>query len=259
MVETTPILYLAWQDANSRRWYPVGRLRRLPDKRYEFVYIRGYELAREQAGMQPIIGFSESAQRYLSDALFPHFQNRVMQKSREDYPLYLERLGFHEAPQDPLEILARSGGRKPTDSFAFQVFPAPSEINTETGERRYEIKFFIHGMRYVPEMTRERWLRATVGEKLFLMSDWQNPADPNAIAIRSEDNHLLGYLPRFYCADLIELRRLGQPIEATVVHVNAAPTPSWLKVMCRLSAPWPEGFKALSAPEYELLAPSTDR
>ncbi|WP_437486614.1 HIRAN domain-containing protein [Sorangium sp. So ce1014] len=258
MIDPTPVLYLAWQDAASRRWFPVGRLRRLPQGMYEFVYIRGFEAAQRESGMQPILGFGESAQRYLSDALFPQFQNRIMSRSREDYPVYIERLGFREEPRDPLEILARSGGRKPTDSFAFQLFPAPSRIVTQENEHRYMLSFFVHGLRYVRPEARERSSRASLGEKLFLLSDWQNPVDPGAIMIRTEDNHLLGWVPRVHCADIHELRRLGQGISLTVAHVNPESTPSWLGVLCRLESPWPEGFAPLSAPEYQPIAEAAD-
>ena len=254
MNDSITVLYLAWQDAASRRWFPVGRLRKLPDQRYEFGYLRGYSEARTQAGMSPILGFPEPTTRYVSDALFPHFQNRVMPRSREDYPVYLERLGFREPPRDPLEILARSGGRKVTDSFAYYLFPEPAAITTPEGDRRYAVCFFIHGMRYAQPAAQERAARATLHEKLYLMADFQNPADPDAFAIRTHENHLLGWVPRVYCADLLELRRRGQAINLTVEHVNPGAAPSWAGVMCRIEAPWPEGFRALAAPEYEPLA-----
>lgn len=254
MTDPTPVLFLAWQDVDSRRWFPVGRLRRLPDQRYEFVYVRGYEMARDTAGMSSILGFPDTSKRYLSDDLFPHFQNRIMPRSRGDYPLYIDRLGLTEQSLDPLEILARSGGHKVTDSYC--LFPQPAVLVSPAGGRRYSLCFFVHGMAYVQPEARERAMRAKPGEKLFLMKDFQNPADPDAFMIRTDDNHLLGWVPRLYCADLRELHRREQCIDATVEHVNPAPTPSWLVLMCRVEAPWPEGFHALSAPAYEPLAES---
>ena len=91
-------------------------------------------------------------------------------------------------------------------------------------------------------------------EKLFSLADFQDPADLDALAIRTHENHLLGWVPRVYCADLHELRRRGQEIDLTVEHVNPGAAPSWSGVMCRVEAPWPEGYPALSAPEYEPLA-----
>jgi len=254
MTDPSPVLYLAWQDAASRRWFPVGRVRRLPDRRYEFVYVRGFEEARANAGMETIVGFPDPSQRYVSDALFPHFQNRIMPRSREDYPVYIENLGFREPPSEPLEILARSGGRKVTDAFSFYLFPEPGQVSSPAGERRYSVCFFIHGMRYMQPAARERGMSAKIGERLALLSDFQNVADPDALMFRTEDNHLLGWVPRFYCADIHELRRRGQAVKTTIEHVNAHSTPSWIGVMCRIEAPWPAGFRALAGPEYAVLA-----
>ena len=133
-------------------------------------------------------------------------------------------------------------------------FPEPAVITAPDGERRYAVCFFIHGMRYAQPAAQERAALADLGEKLFLMEDFQNPADPEAFAIRTHENHLLGWVPRVYCADLHQLRRQGHAIQLTVEHVNSSATPSWAGVMCRVEAVWPEGFRALSALELEPLA-----
>ncbi|WP_170319402.1 HIRAN domain-containing protein [Polyangium spumosum] len=204
--------------------------------------------------MSPIIGFPDTSKRYVSADLFPIFKNRIMSRSRGDYPVYIERLGLTDPSPDPLLILARSEGHKVTDSY--YLFPQPTEVVSPSGERRYSLSFFVHGMKYVREEARARAMSAPLHEKLFLLSDLQNPADPAAMMIRTSDNHLLGWVPRYYCSDLQELWRRTSAIELTVEHVNPAPTPSWLVLMCRVEAPWPEGFHALSAPEYEPLAES---
>lgn len=254
MTEQAPtVLYLAWQDAVKRSWFVVGRLRRLPDQQYEFVYTQGYAQAREQANMQPILGFMETRRRYLSTTLFPLFQNRLMSRSRAEYPDYIERLGLGQvADQEPLLILARSGGRRVTDSF--EVFPAPISPSTPGGSSAYVLSFFIHGLRHVPEADQKRASQCAKGESLFLMADWQNPTDANSIMIRTEDNHLLGWLPRYYCADVIELRNRDQPIKVTVERVNPPSSPPGQRVLCCLAAPWPEGFNAFAGPEYQPLA-----
>ena len=86
------------------------------------------------------------------------------------------------------------------------------------------------------------------------MADFQSPAEPEAFAIRTHDNHLVGWVPRVYCADLHQLRRRGQAINLTVEHVNPSAALAGGGVMCRIEAPCPEGFRTLSAPEYEPLA-----
>src|SRR5260370_34668297 len=128
-----PIIYLRWQDRHTRRWFVVGRLR-LVNSSYEFVYTKGYQEAQQVAGMQPISGFPDPLRRYLSESLFPIFQNRLMSQSREEYSGQLKRLGLQHHTNDPLLILARSRGGKVTDPF--DVIPAPMELISE-GTRTY--------------------------------------------------------------------------------------------------------------------------
>jgi hypothetical protein len=246
------ILYLAWQDPQSRRWFTVGRLRKLETGPYEFVYIEGYNIARKLAGMEPIVGFMNTQMQYVSETLFPFFQNRIMSPNREDYPAYIHKLGFDEAPKEPLEILARSEGHRVTDSFQFQVFPAPTleHIDDKT---IWFFEFFIHGMRHVrPDVQN---LELELGTTLYLMWDFQNLHDPNALTLRTSANHLLGWVPRFYCADILTLRERGQKINVSVVRMNKEPVPSWFRIMCRLEAHCPDDFHPFATDEFRPLAP----
>jgi len=51
-------LFIAWQDAQSRSWAPVGRLTR-EDGIYQFVYTRG---AEEMSNFRPF-GWVQDLQR----------------------------------------------------------------------------------------------------------------------------------------------------------------------------------------------------
>jgi hypothetical protein len=258
MAEQTPTIYIAWQDSvRTRRWFVVGRLQRLSNEApYEFVYTRGYEEAQRIANMQPILGFMDKNQRYLSDELFPLFQNRLMSPSREEYAAHLERLGLTQVqnkPPEPLQVLARSWGRRATDSF--EVFPAPLKQRTPDGSYSYLIRFFLHGVRYVPAESQVRASRCQLNERLLLLADWQNEYDSNSMMLRTEkDNHLLGWVPRYYCADIQGMRERQLPMDVRVERVNPESSPPWERVLCRLTAPWPEDFRAFAAPEYEPLA-----
>src|SRR5690348_6317788 len=108
-------LFLAWQDPERRRWYPIGRLTSA-DGLYTFVYTRGAEEARRSAGFQPLASFPELLQAYVSEQLFPLFTNRALPQARPEYQEYLEWLAVPANEHDPVAILARSGGRKVTDS-----------------------------------------------------------------------------------------------------------------------------------------------
>src|ERR1035437_8026293 len=116
----------------------------------------------------------------------------MVPKSRPEYRDYLQWLGLDESETDDLEVLARSGGIRATDSL--EIFPRP-EPNSENA---YEGYFFSHGLRH---LTRENVIRAKSlrpGDRLYLTRDIQNEYDPNALLIRT-DNPLafVGYCPRY--------------------------------------------------------------
>jgi hypothetical protein len=111
------VLFLARYDRGSGRCLPIGRLS-CANGAYEFVYVEG---ARAR---QPLVSFPDLEVRYVSPALFPVFANRVMSPNRPDFVDYLTWLGLDEASSNPLTLLARSGGRKITDSLRIIPYPA---------------------------------------------------------------------------------------------------------------------------------------
>lgn len=244
-------LFLAWQDSESRRWFPVGKLWWAED-RFRFGYIEGFQTAREEAGLAPLLAFPRPELLYTSEQLFPLFRNRIMNPSREDFDVWLSRLGL-QAPDDEssreqllLDILARSGGKRSTDSF--EVFPRPL-----VGDR-YRLEFFVHGLRHANAAARERAERLAPGDPLRLIADLQNPVDPLAVALCTEDLHIVGYLPRYHCADLHALFGERCPVRAEVMQVNLPPTAPRHRVLCRMGAEWPFSHPPLDQPTYRLLA-----
>lgn len=225
------ILFLAWQDAGSRQWFPIGRLTRAEDGRFEFVYTQGYRIAEEATGMMPLPAFPDVERVYRSETLFPMFNNRIMSPSREEYPNYLARMNL-TGQAAPLSILARSLGRRTTDSF--EVFPFP--IDEETGE--FEIDFFVHGIRHRPQSAQDRTLTFQPGDRLGVAHDTDNTEDPCAMYVTAPGGEPIGFVPRYYAPDLLALVREGAPIEVTVEQVNPPVAPIQQRLLVRLRAPW---------------------
>lgn len=247
-------IFLAWQDPASRAWFPIGKLTCEAGEVYRFVYTSGFEQARMKAGLTPLIGFPEVQQIYESTELFPLFANRVMSRSREEYSSYLARFGLAEEGASMLALLARSQGRRSTDSFEIFAHPLTTGANVEGGAPRYEIDFFVHGIRHMPPSASARAAELRPGERLRLMPDPDNPEDPAAVALRTEDKVLLGYVPRYYCADLGALRAAQAPASVRVVLVNEPPTPIQQRVMVHLEARWPLEAPPFAQPEYQQIA-----
>lgn len=251
------MLFVAWQDARSRRWFPVGRLWR-EDGEYRFGYIEGFREAEKEAGFMPLLPFPRVDEIYHSSKLFPSFGNRIMNPSRVELSDYLDRLGL--APGGDLEelgfdILARGQGRRATDSL--ELFPHPL-VSTEEGSK-YRLELFVHGLRHQPESARARAEALEVGEQIYLMPDPQNPHDRHAVALRSEDRHVLGYLPRYHGRDVGALLASEAEVAVEVLRVNPSPAPPGHRLLVRVEADWPFDRSPLDAEIYALVASARSR
>lgn len=244
-------LFLAWQDSKSRIWFPIGRLT-YDGENYQFVYTRGVEEAKAKSGFQTLYSFPDINKVYTSTQLFPLFSNRVMRRSRPDYKNYVEWLNIPQNQDDPIAILARSGGTKATDNF--EVFPCPEPDNNGL----YHVHFFVRGLRYFPNSAIERIYYLKKSELLYLDHDIQNPRDPNALLLRTEDNYIIGYCPRFIAPDVIKLLQENQKlVHVHVERVNLSPTPLQLRLLCNLTAEWHKDFCPFSSYEYQPITLTT--
>jgi hypothetical protein len=236
-------LYIAMQDPDSRRWAPVARLRR-ENGHYLFDYTRG---ARSLPHFEPFGRMSEVGVQYVSDALFPLFANRVLAAGRPEYHDYLRWLGLTEQDHNALEELARTGGRRATDTL--ELIPCPQP----TPDGRYELHFFARGLRHLGTEEQARAANLVPGERLYLLKNVQNCEDTMALMLRTDDPvSIVGYVPRYHCADVSRLLHLAGPESVTVVVERINPdAPIQYRLLCRLSAPWPADFQPCADDEFQ--------
>jgi hypothetical protein len=186
-------------------------------------------------------------QVYDSEKLFPLFENRLLPKSRPEYDAYLRWSGFDpDNPPEPIVVLGVTEGIRQTD--AVEVFPCPAP----NADGCYLNKFFLHGIRWVAPSAMGRIASLQSGQKLWPLLDFQNEADPNAVAVRTKNpSELIGYVPRYLARDFWGLmQECGMDwIELFVERVNPdAPTQN--RLLCRMKACWPDGFEPCSGDEF---------
>jgi len=244
------VLFVAWRSGGETggQWGPVGRLEHGPGG-YRFVYTRG---ACTMEGFRPFPGMPDLKTVYESEELFPLFANRLLSESRPEHEAFLRWGGFDpNDPPDPIALLGVTEGRRETDSL--EVFPCPAP----DAKGCYVTKFFLHGVRWMAPIAWDRIDRLQPGDQLGLMLDFMNPYDPYAVAVRTCEKQgrlLIGYVPRYLASDISELCLTCDPdfVTLTVERVNRD-APLQQRLLCRMSACWPEGFQPCSGEEFQPL------
>jgi hypothetical protein len=116
----------------------------------------------------------------------------------------------------------------------------------------YSNKFFLHGIRWLPNVAMERIVKLSEGEPLKLMLDLQNDHDPHAVAVRTDVERMqIGYVPRYLAHDVWQLVQRCDVdfIELRVDRVNRD-APLQNRVLCRMRACWPDGFQPCGGEDF---------
>lgn len=250
MTDINRALFVAWQDPRSQRFFPVARLAQITgencDDCFEFVYIRA-ALEAQQQGFLPFLSFPDLFGLYRSRELFPLFANRLLSSSRPDFTEYLEQLGLPPSQRSPLLILSRSGGRRTTDTL--ELFPLPV---FEPGYG-YRTWFWAHGLRHLPPTSLDQINALTPDTRLYIAPEPNNPVNPQAIALHTDDGIPVGYMPSYLLDDAQELHQRCDICEVFVDRVNTPSAPLPQRLLCRLESCWPWGFTPYSTSRYQPL------
>jgi hypothetical protein len=243
-------LYVAWQSPTpTRAWYPIGRLDvEMGIPLYTFRYTQGAIRARREGDFRPLFAFPELEQRYESPELFPLFANRVLSPNRREFTDYIRWHGLDPAHSDPIEILAVSGGQRQTDSL--EVFPKilPRPDGT------FVCRFFVHGLRHVPETARERAERLEPREKLRVAIEINNPATRVALQLQTQDQHVLGWAPRYLVSDLIGAMSDDMDVSATVVRAVDQDAPLASRILVEFGGRLSSKAEPMCGPDFAPLA-----
>ena len=90
------------------------------------------------------------------------------------------------------------------------------------------------------------------GDMLFLVPEPQNPVDPNAMMLQTEDHIGVGYCPRYLLDDVLNIvgKCCGEP-QVKIERVNPAPAPLQYRLLCNLTACWPNDFHPFDTEKYQ--------
>lgn len=236
-------LYIAWQDPQTRRWHTVGRLDRDADGGYRFGYTHG---ALASARFNYLGRMMDKAQVYFSDRLFPLFANRLLAEKRPEYPAYLSWMGVEQNHPDPLEVLARSGGRRGTDELCVYPQVEPDQ------DGRMTLFFFAHGLRYLDPEEQRMVSALQPGDTLQLRAEDDNRHDRYALLLESGHAARVGYCPRYLNQGLSRVQQ-HTPILLVIDKVNRD-APLQFRLLCKAVFTPPTGFDLYATDEHQLIA-----
>lgn len=190
-------LFLIWQNPDTRKFIRVGVLSELIDGRFVFEYTDG----ANADGFHPLVQFPDVSKTYVSDALPAFFVNRLMSRKRPSYPAYLSAIGIDSPELDiPMELLARTGGPRVTDTFHLVPDLASDDEGLVVG------RFLASGVRHVDGAT-DALSGVRPGDRLELRPDTTNPVNARAQLVCASSGQALGYVPDWLIGDISDLQK----------------------------------------------------
>lgn len=213
-------LRLIWQDEVTRGFVQVGALWELAGGAFAFEYTPHAHHERFVA----LPEFPRLEDLYVTDRLPAFFANRAMSSNRRSYATYCAWLGLDDIPS-PVEILARSGGGRSTDTFHIVEGFAP--VNG-----RINGSFFASGVRHI-DGAHNRIQQLAPGHPLAVRREVDNPVNHLALLLDSSPGKPVGYIPDWLVGDLNRLDLGNISVKAERLNPQAPPH---LQLMCRLVA-----------------------
>lgn len=219
-------LLLVWQNPESRKFIKVGQLDVLSDGRFAFRYLPGVS---SDGVTITLVDYPERDAVYVSDQLPAFFSNRVMSSERPSFRQYIDWLGVADL-QDaelPIELLARTGGGRVTDTFHVVDMPIKASKN-------FSSRFFVSGLRHVSP-AEEILSGVKPGDELLVRLEKSNAVNPKAVMLDARDGSAIGYVPDWLCEDVHDLIVDGWSVTAVAERINLD-APAHVRVLCRLDA-----------------------
>ena len=206
-------LWLIWKEPMSRRRYKVGILR-MEENKYIFKYSNPELDEALKVGFSYFPGFMDLSKTYENEELFANILTRLPNTKRPDY---LEILNYYNLEKDSsnFEILKATRGRTFTDNYEF----VPAFDSNK-------IEFDVAGTSHCEDVNKcKEYLK--VNERLYLEPEPNNSSDSNAIKVIFRENNKsfhLGYVPRYYCKELLKELNKGVEYSAMIQSLNLEST-----------------------------------
>ena len=164
-----------------------------------------------------------------------------------DSSAYLGSLGLAQSV-DPSEVLARSSGRRATDTVEVV---AELTVDQDTGHAF--CSFFVRSGKHV-QGADDAIDSLHVGDYLGAEPDTGNHHDPHSRILLTIDGAHVGFIPAHLTEFLSRSEELnGESAVVVVEHLGARDGPTHFRLLCHLVAPWLDGQSPFSGTAFESL------
>jgi hypothetical protein len=254
MKSSVHVLFVAWQDPESRRIFPIARLSRRVSGRYEFGYVRAVHEAQAH-GFLALPGLEELNRVYQSEQLPELFERgAAVRRGRSQPP----GLAAAQAPPGaapaldaaPISVFVRRPNQSAPERL--EVFAPP--LLGEDG--KYWGIFEARGVGRV-QGSEAVLAGLSTGQQLALSAEPDNVYNPAAVRIELADGRALGYVPDYFANELAAAGgRLAEvSVEvARAERVTFAPAPAVYRVACRYRCSAELGRQLFASARYDLIA-----
>jgi hypothetical protein len=241
-------LFVAWQDPESRRIFPVARLTLRRTGEYELRYINAVRAAQAR-GFAGLPGFEQLEEAHLSAELPAIFRQRSAQRRRAaSNPIASEPGALELAGElldaTPITLFVRRPGSDVPERL--EAFAPP--LRAADG-RRWGV-FEARGVGRVQQQL-EVLAALEAHERLLVRAEVDNAYNPNALALQRRDGTPIGYVPDYLANELAAVGGRAHQLEIEVLEarrVTFAPAPAVYRVLCRYACT-PELGRALFTSE----------
>jgi hypothetical protein len=216
-------LWVMWGEPEEGRPRRIGKLWKDAEG-YAFAYVPEVRVAQAE-GFRLLPEFPEpraDQAPYRSRYLFATFAQRVPSPKRTDFDAIMASWRIADV-DDPLEILAASGGVQMTDRIEL------AEHRTDDDELSVPLFIRVAGTRdYEPAE------QVHAGMELQLVREPDKVEDEFATMLRTPDGQQIGYVPAQYSRIVARVLDAGHSVRAVAVLWQAVPA-SPRRLIVRLS------------------------
>ena len=198
-------LFVIWRRPADGTRHVVGELWR-DGEGYAFAYWAILPFAEAFSLLPEFPEHRVSPDTYRASYLFPTFAQRVPSPTRADIADLMAAWGV-EHVDDPLEVLARSGGVQTTDRLELAEY----RPDDDSLERPLEMR--VAGATHIDDLG-----TLSAGDPLDLRREPANPHDPCATLFLFKGEQKIGYVPRQYAAIVARLLDAGTALQAVAIR-----------------------------------------